>query len=226
MQSRTLSYIFSVLVLASTCCFAQEETAKSDSTRNEFKPTGVRVGADAIALGRTFAGSDFKGWEVNADIDFRNYYPVIEIGQGQRNFSLTNGEYTNSGNYWRLGADINLLKKDAAKNMFFFGFRFGHSRYNERLTYTLTTDQFVDLKLTMRNSNLDANWGELTTGLKVKVLKSFWMGFTGRLKFFPGYKKDQQFQTYDIPGYGLTFKKQWWGFNYYLMYRIPLVKQH
>ena len=199
--------------------------AEKVSTLESFKPTGVRVGINAISMAKTFFIKDFKGWEVNADMDFRNYYLTVERGYWSRNVELVNGGYTNAGNYWRVGVDANILKKDPDKNMFFFGFKIGYSRYNEQLDYTVTTPEFGSVIKTLENKNLKSSWMEITTGLKVKIYKAFWMGYTARIKLLPGIHKEQQLQTYDIPGYGLTFKKPWWGFDYYLMIRLPLKRQ-
>jgi len=201
---------------------AQMLIERKDSTRGGYMPTGIRLGVDIVSPIVTFSSKDFKGWEVNADTDFKNTYLAIEVGHWSRDIVLENGNYTNSGNYWRIGVDYNFLKKDPVKNMFFAGFRIGHSKYDEKLDYIITTPEFGSVPNSLENKNFKANWLELTTGLKVKIIKSFWMGYTGRIKLFPGFDKDQQLQTYDIPGYGLTFKKPWWGFSYYLMYRIPI----
>jgi len=224
MRRRISNYIFSLLVFATGFVQAQM-IMQNDSMRNPYIPTGVRIGVDVVAPIVAIVSKDFKGWELNADTDFKNSYLVLEVGHWAREMVLENGDYSNSGNYWRVGVDANFLKKDPDKNMFFFGFRFGHSRFNEKLDYIITTPEFGSVPSSLENKNFKANWLELTTGLKVKIMKSFWMGYTGRIKLYPSFSKDQQLQTYDIPGYGLTFKKPWWGFSYYLMYRIPLVKK-
>jgi hypothetical protein len=200
----------------------QDESEK-DSVQGSFIPTGIRVGWDALSTVRSFASENFMGWEVSGDVDFRNYFLALEAGHSERTNILENGAYTNNGNYWRVGIDINMMKKDPLKNMFFMGFRFGHSKYDEQLNYSDTTD-FGIFNKTHVNQGMKSNWIELTTGLKIKVLKNFWMGYTARMKLFASYDKDQNLQSYDIPGYGLTYKTPWWGFNYYLMYRIPIRK--
>ena len=218
---------FSILFLLPLVVSAQT-TAKKDSIKTkidpaDFKPTGVRFGWDAINTYRLFIKDNYKGWEVNGDIDFRNYYLAVDVGHSKREVTLSNGDYENSGNYWKAGIDINMMKKDPAKNMLFLGFRVGHSNYNEQLNYSDTTE-FGIFNKTLNNQALKANWFELTTGIKIRIIKGFWMGYTARMKFSASYSKDQNLQTYDIPGYGLTYKKPWWGFNYYLMYRIPIRK--
>ena len=215
-------YTFSALLLVAFPGYTQEKKPKDSIS--SFKPTGIRFGWDAMSTAKSFAARDFKGWEIDADVDFRKYYLALEAGHWERDVELTNGNYTNSGNYWRAGVDINMLKKDPVKNMFFLGLRFGQSQYDEQLVYS-DTSEFGMFNKTLSNQSLKANWAELTTGLKVRVLKNFWMGYTARMKFSASYSKDQALQTYDIPGYGLTFKTPWWGFNYYLMFRIPIRKE-
>lgn len=218
------SYIFSVALLVNMPADAQVKQ-KKDSVREKTKLTAIRIGADIIHPIKTFASTDFSGWEVNADFELKNYYPVLEIGNWSRDVSLTNGAYTNSGYYWRVGVDVNLLKKDPVKNMFFFGLRYGRSAYDETLRYTIMTDEFNPVSKTLENNGLKSGWAEFVTGLRVKVAGNFWMGYTGRIKFAPGIDKSQQLQTYDVPGYGLTFKQPWWGFNYYLMWKVPFTNK-
>jgi hypothetical protein len=203
---------------------AAQMKQKKDSVREKTKLTAIRVGLDIINPIKTFSSTDFSGWEANADFELKNYYPVIEIGRWSRDVSLENGQYTNSGNYWRVGVDVNFLKKDPIKNMLFFGIRYGRSAYDEKLAYTITTKEFDSVDKVLENRGLNSGWAEITTGLRVKIAGDFWMGYTGRLKFAPGLHESKRLQTYDIPGYGLTFKQPWWGFNYYLMWKVPFVK--
>lgn len=224
MLKKISSCFFSILVLIPALGLCQAES-KNDSTKGSFKPTGIRIGWDAMSTIRSFAGNNFNGWEINGDVDFRNYYLAIETGHWERNSIFKNGSYSNAGNYWRAGIDINLLKKDTLKNMLFLGFRIGHSKYDEQIDYTIDSTAFGMLNRSLTNDGIKSNWAEITTGIKIKIFKNFWMGYTARMKFFARYNKDQDLQSYDIPGYGLTYKKPWWGFDYYLMFRIPIRKE-
>lgn len=220
---KTLSYIFSALLLLTASVHAQVQT-KKDTLREPMKLTAIRVGVDVVHPIKTFATSNFSGWEISADAELKNYYPIVEVGRWSRDVALANGQYTNSGNYWRVGVDINTLKKDPVKNMFFFGIRYGRSRYDEQLDYTITTDEFGPVEHSIKNTNLTSGWLELTTGMRVKIVGGFWMGYTGRLKFARGLHEEKQLQSYDIPGYGLTFKQPWWGLNYYVMWKFGAKK--
>ena len=193
--------------------------------QNRFLPTGVRVGADAISFVRSQTDNSFTGYEFAADIDLYRYYVVAEIGSWERKFSSDNTIYTNNGDYKRIGVDINFLKKDPEKNMFFFGARYGWGTYSENLSVTSNDPVWGAITSNLSNSNIKANWGELTTGLKVKMFSLFWMGYTARYKFALNTNAPDKFSSTDVPGYGRTDKNSTWGFNYYLLFRIPVRKQ-
>lgn len=230
----TCKYFFSILLALATTgmAFSQqtdtsatEEPAKKvkpvDTLKSPFLPTGVRVGTDVISIIKSRSGTDFKGWEVNADVDFYRYYLTVDYGAWSRQEILKNGDYNNDGTYLRIGADVNFMLKDPDRNMFFIGFRYGHSTFGETLNYTDSVPNFATISKTISNTGLNGHWGELTTGLRVKIFPGFWMGYTARMKFAPGVKGGGALVPYDMPGYGLIGKAPYWGFNYQLFWRIP-----
>lgn len=232
----TIKYCISIaLLLIYVAGRAQEKPAQEKPTpkkpikpKKDLTPTGIRVGTDLIDLGKTFSGKTFQGWEINGDVDFANYYLAVDIGSWAKNLVIPNGEYTNGGNYFRIGADINLLGKDPDKNMLFFGFRYGRSIFHESLSYLDTTNYqlFGIANRDVSNSNVTGGWAELTTGLRVKVWKGLWMGYTARLKIAPGTKGNSaSLSPYDMPGYGPVNSKPWWGFNYQIFWRFNWKKE-
>lgn len=217
-----MSKSFFSLIIALTPLIGWSQKTDGDTT--DFWPTGIRIGTDLIALGKTYADNKFEGWEVNADLDFNRYYLTADYGHWARNVSLSNGDYTNDGTYFRIGADINFLLKDPDRNMFFLGMRYGHADFVEQVVYHVSDTIFGDADYRLENKGLKAKWAELTVGLRVKVWKGFWMGYTARMKFFPSVKNETEITTYDIPGYGLASKRTWFGFNYQVFWRIPIRK--
>ena len=194
---------------------------KPDSLREKIYPRAFRVGTDVLAL--ILSGSNkFSGWEVNGDLDLVRYYLAAEYGAASRNEVLaTGGSYQNEGTYWRIGVDINLLKKDPDRNMFFLGFRYGHASYSESLDFVSSDPYFSSFSSTLKNPAVTAAWGELTTGLRVKVWKEFWMGYTARMKFAGSAKGDDAVGAYNVPGFGVIGQGITWGFNYQLFWRFP-----
>jgi hypothetical protein len=209
--------------------FAQEADSvkKKDvpKVKPNYLPTGIRVGTDVISLIRTATDKGFSGYEFNADVDFYRYYLTAEFGRWEKNFSTDVENYDNSGTYGRIGVDVNFLLKDPDKNMFFFGMRYAQSTYSEDLTIMTDDPVWGIVETNYSNSNLHASWGELTTGLRVKMWKFFWMGYTARFKFGLNTDQPDGFISYDVPGYGKTEKETTWGFNYQILFRIPIRKE-
>jgi hypothetical protein len=199
---------------------------KPDSLREKIYFRSIRVGTDVLAL--ALSGSDrFDGWEVNGDADFGRFYVAADYGSWSKDEVLvTGGDYHNKGTYWRVGLDVNLLKKDPDRNMFFFGLRYAQSSFTETVNFNSTDPYFGTLQYQLNNPAASAAWGELVTGLRVKVWKEFWMGFTSRLKFGLSVDGDDAFSAYDVPGYGVITKGSTWGFNYQIFWRIPFAKKN
>src|SRR5436190_14539961 len=98
--------------------FAQKDSTKL-SFKKYFLPTGVRVGTDVITLAKNIYDDSFSGWEANVDLDFYRYYLTLDYGNWGRLYKRDDGlRYSNNGNYFRAGVDVNFLAKDTAKNMF------------------------------------------------------------------------------------------------------------
>lgn len=193
--------------------------------RNLYMPTGLRIGTDLITGIKGYRNVTFDGWEVNADVDFNRYHLAMDYGRWAQAANLPNGWYDNDGKYVRFGIDMNMLRKDPDRNMFFLGFRYAHASFSDSAAYTISDHQYGDLQKNMVNTNLTANWAEITTGLRVKIWKYFWMGYTIRLKVAPSVQGNKELQTFDIPGYGVSARTAYWGFNYQIFFKIPFRKE-
>ncbi|HEX6227139.1 MAG TPA: DUF6048 family protein [Chryseolinea sp.] len=217
-----------LLTMVATGVIAQErDSVRVDSlAKISFIPTGIRVGTDLISLGKTQFQEDFKGWEVNADVDFYRYFLALDYGGGSRTFNSDSGNYSNDGTYWRVGIDVNFLLKDPDRNMFFLGARYGRSNFSQDLT-VYAHNQFTDTfeLLTYADKGVNAHWYELTGGLRVKIWKMIWMGYTARFKFGLKYEDTEKIIPAEVPGYGQNYKDSYWGFNYQIFVRIPVRKQ-
>jgi hypothetical protein len=217
----TIKFFISAFLIFLALLANGQEKKKISKPKKDFRPTGFRVGTDLIDIGKTIATNTFTGWEINGDVDFANYYFTVDVGKWGKDILIDNGDYTNSGTYYRVGVDINLLGKDPDRNMYFIGFRAGHSVFNESVNYTYVPPHlFSLLDTTSTNPNASGNWGELTTGLRVKIWKGLWLGYTARMKFVPTVTSNPNFVTYDMPGYGIVQNSIWWGFNYQVFWRF------
>jgi hypothetical protein len=201
------------------------EKADADTVRVDYRPTGIRIGTDAIAIARNFYDKTYNGWEVNADADFSRYYLAVDVGSWSRKFLSDSSSYSNKGNYWRVGVDVNFLLKDPDRNMLFFGLRYGHSNFSESMSVLDADKIWGNFSNTYNNADVKAHWLELNTGLRVKIWRMIWVGYTARFKFGLKTKGYTDMIPSDVPGYGATDKDNTWGFNYQIFFRIPVRKQ-
>jgi hypothetical protein len=218
---KSLLSISIVLFCTLTLSAQKKDTVK---VKHDYRPTGIRVGTDVVAIIQSATDETFEGWEVNGDIDFYRYYFAVDYGYWARDYTAYDATYSNDGNYWRVGADVNFLTKDPDKNMFFFGLRYGSSVFSEQMTIQKVDPVWGDISATFNNNNLNAHWFELTTGLRVKMLKIIWMGYTVRLKFALDTDSTVAMMPSDVPGYGRADASSYWGFNYQIFVRLPVRK--
>ena len=221
-----------MLTTFATISFAQTkpDSVKTDSVKSKFLPTGIRIGTDVLSLVRSSVKDDFKGWEANADVDFYRYHLAVDYGTWGRSYRSSLPEddsaaYDNDGRYWRIGADVNFLLKDPDRNIFFIGLRYGRSSFSEVMTIRSKDLVWGELERTYHNPSVTSRWVELTTGIKVKIYKIIWLGYTARFKFWLKNSGDSEMIPHDVPGYGRTNKENTWGFNYQIFVRIPTRKQ-
>ncbi len=201
--------------------FGQDATPP-DTVKSRFVPTGIRIGLDAISFVKTRTQNNFSGWELNSDIDLDRYLLALEYGQWSRSLDdASTSAYQNDGTYWRAGVDVNFLLTDPDRNVFFLGFRYGHSLYSESYHVTIADPVWGSIDHVYANTDVTARWLEMTTGIKVKIWRYIWMGYTARMKFGLKTGPTPAMLTSDVPGYGETAKKSTWGFNYQIMIRIP-----
>lgn len=202
----------------------RRDTLRVDTVRNRFIPTGVRVGTDIISIIKDRRQADFAGWEANVDVDIHRYLLSFDYGKWGRDFLNDSASYSNNGTYWRAGVDVNFLTRDPERNVFFIGFRYGRSSYSEEMSLLLQDSIWGSLDRTYNNNNVTAGWLELTTGVKVRIWKFIWFGYTARFKFGLSDPKSTVMMSHDVPGYGKTNRDTYWGFNYQVMIRLPLSK--
>ena len=214
----------SIILLFALTASAQEEKKDTVKVKHDYRPTGIRVGTDVAAIIKSGVDDTFEGWEINGDIDFYRYYFAVDYGYWARDYVAYDSKYSNDGTYWRIGADVNFLTKDPDKNMFFFGLRFGSSVFSEQMDIQKVDPLWGDITTTLNNSNVNAHWFELTTGLRVKMLKFIWMGYTARLKFALDTNATGALMPSDVPGFGRADASSYWGFNYQIFVRLPVRK--
>jgi len=195
-----------------------------------YAPTAVKIGGDPGTLGYMIFSKKRGFFEAEADIDIDRFFIVANYGLSSFDLEEDTYTYENNGSYLRLGADVNLMYKDQHLNIAFFGLRYASSSFNDKLDYD--TKAIIQSEIgwpstreSVSNAKVKANWFEMVSGLKVRVVKQLYMGFTVRFKFMKKLNGIEELRPYYIPGFGKNINKSAFGFNYYISYRLPFRKK-
>ena len=161
-------------------------------------------------------------YEIAANVQLaQRFFPTLELGyaggRANRGDSIA---YNGHGGFFRVGCDINPLKKHKdSPHALLVGIRIGTAVQGMEQTA---------LKQTLTNKGVRADcWGEIVLGCQVEIAKvqqtAFYMGWMGRLKFLFTRQNEytpaaDQYAIY-IPGFG-NRDNIGWGLNYYLGWRF------
>lgn len=224
------------IIISLFVCFsssAQNEDIVPDTVKGKFIPSGIRVGFDLISFGQdivekgiqAFSGDGFNELHFTADIDFYRYFLNIEYGIYNRQWTRTDGFYINTGDFYKIGPDINLLHRDPDASALFFGLRYAWANFSDEVVYNTESEFWGSGGNRVSNDDLSADWFELTTGLKVKLTRILWLGYTARFKFSVDTFEGRQLIPHWIPGFGRADERTWWGLDYWLIIKIPFKKE-
>lgn len=222
-------YIFSVLLVGGCLAqaFSQEdvepEKPKKPKKKIDIKPYEIKIGVNAVRIGRTSLTSGYSSQELETALALNRYNLVFDYGveKHDRGDSL---EYRNKGNYFRVGFDRNFSKDRSSGNVLSLGLRYGRANFEDQLNHT--ADQgFGERAFSYQNPDLSARWFEVALGLRGRLVSNFYMGFTMRWQFARKINGEGTLKTYDVPGFGKTTRKNSTAFDYYLMWRMPFGKR-
>ena len=166
------------------------------SATNDSIYNGTQVKVDILSPVLISGLNNWQMQHYEAAVNVRlakRFYPTIEAG------------YATPGGFFRVGADINPLKKNPeSPHALLVGLRIGSGYQAHKADC----------------------WGEIVAGCQVEIAKvnktAFYMGWMGRFKFlFTRNTEDKDGNAYPtyIPGYGER-DNIGWGANYYLGWRF------
>lgn len=242
--------IISLLLLLCLPCFSlsAEENKDEDKKAEKIFFYGVYVDYDLGDLLMSAINSQRFGTNASIEVDLMHLlYPAFEFGYEEYDsapdycYNNTSGNeqtqgVTNDikGIYYKLGVNINLLKKDYSKKLTpygFLGFRYAvapHYSYDIagfalNSSYWPLDDSNGSDRIEWLSGNSKAHWMEFIAGVSTPIYKGFCMGAELRFKQFLSIRdvKDEN-NLYLIspsyaPGYGDKEDGKW-GFRYTISY--------
>ena len=191
----------------------------------QYIPTGIRLGIEILGPALHVFGNPLVSYEFTIDTDIGNYNLMIELGHQQFSEKNSNVDYAMNGNFARIGPEVNFLRSDKRLNSFSFGLRYAWSSFSETVIGSIDEDNWGVMPVSFEDSN-KSYWLEMTTGIKVRLIKGLFTGYILRFRFLrSGTLPDVRFAPYYVPGFGLADRKNTWGFRYYLMYQFQWSKK-
>jgi len=153
----------------------------------------------------------------------QRYYPTLEGGYVNAKASAEGGVQESEGGFFRVGLDINGLKKHPERlNAAMIGIRIGTGLTNYDLLGVEMNDGYwgKGKKVDFVDQFRADCWGEVVAGCQVQVWEGFQMGWAVRLKImFTRTASDNNVLPYYVPGYGYRDDTNW-GVNYYVGYKF------
>ena len=211
------------------------DTRKEKDSTSIKRKYGLRLGADASKLIRSFLDDEYTGFELVADYRItQNLYIAGEIGTEER---TTSNDFLNStakGSYFKAGVDYNVYQNWLdMDNMIYGGIRVGASTFSQTLnSYSIyATNQYWQPQFssddTQEFSGLSALWTEVIVGLKAEVLNNLYVGANIQFKFMLSQDQPDNFENLYVPGFNKTYDSGNFGvgFGYNISYLIPLYKK-
>ena len=199
---------------------------------NDSIYNGTRIKLDIASPIITPAINQWKmqQYEIAANVQLiQRLFPTLELGyaggQTQRGDSIA---YTGHGGFFRVGLDINPLKKHKdSPHALLVGIRIGSA-------FQGFEHKMPEINAVLKSTMADA-WGEIVLGCQVEIAKgkeprangqqpmAFYMGWMGRFKILFTRQSEytptaDQYAIY-IPGFGPR-DNTGWGVNYYLGWKF------
>ena len=207
---------------------AQKKIISSPDTVKIPLYNGFTVQTDvASAVTSVIAKGEVYSYEAGIQVDLKHkYYPIVELGFAGADKTMANGiGFTTNAPFGRVGIDFNILKKKKdskpTNNLFLAGLRVGMSNFNYSLkNVTITNDYWGCSEVVFKDANSTTKvWWEIVAGIRVEVVKNFYMGWTVRKRNLISNDITGAAAPWYIPGFGINTSGNW-GLNYTLGYHF------
>ncbi len=191
---------------------------------------GPRIGFDVSHLVRRYfePGHKVYAFSLDYEIDL-DYFPVVEFGLFETHKSQETLDYSSNGFFCKAGLDYNLtnVKGPWDHDIFFSGFRLGFSQFNHQASDILIrNDYWGDYQIDEISSNkLRAFWFSAVLGMKVELTENLFIGWSLRGRIMLAKDRDPDMPPDMIPGYGKGDSSSNLGIQYFVSFRVPLLKE-
>ena len=168
---------------------------------------GVAIGFDMAGAAQRVL-SDYGQYEVMARVNLHDqYFPTVEVGYGEAKHEddvITGITYHTKAPYFRIGADVNLLKNKHTGNRVFAGLRYGFTSYKVDISRQPFPDPvwLWDTSFGVKDESCNQHWAEVLFGIEAKVAGPLHLGWSARYRRRIAHNDGVTEKTWYVPGYG------------------------
>lgn len=139
------------------------------------------------------------------------WFPIFELGIGRANHEndeVTSLTYKTTAPYFRLGMDINLMKRKHQSNRIYAGLRYAFTSYKVDITRENMPDPVWQSKTHFGYKDMacSMHWAEVVVGIDAKVFGPLHLGWMVRYKRRLIHNDGEMGNTWYVPGFGKNDK--------------------
>ncbi len=153
--------------------------------------------------------SDYGQYEGALRLNLHDqYFPIVEVGLGRANHQdddITGLSYKTTAPYFRIGADVNIMKNKHTGNRIFAGIRYAYTNYEADIARSPFDDPVWKwyTSYDVRGQACYQHWAELLFGIDARVFGPFHLGWNARYRLRLAHKDGWIGNMWYVPGYGL-----------------------
>ncbi len=169
---------------------------------------GFAVSADLVGAAQMML-SDYGQYEGALRLNLHDqYFPVVEVGYGKANHendAVTSITYRTKAPYFRVGVDVNIMKKKHTGNRIFAGVRYAYTNYKVDILQPATKDPVWQWNTAtdVNDLRLYQHWAEVLFGIDAKIAGPLHLGWSVRYRMRMSHNDNKIGQAWYVPGYGL-----------------------
>ena len=223
---------FIIINLFLSVCFlniiGQEKKEDVSSLKEVARKPYLRIGIDPTRPWLNIIQNvERSGIAFIAETEYKElWFPVIEGGWEKAGTSRNTFNISNSGTFFRIGIDRNMLKNTSLQDRgaFTIGTRYGIGFTNNSLS-DLSYSNYWDIWNPSPVKEIFAtHWVEFNTGVRVEAFKNAFVGWNARLKL-RAFTSKHTAEPYIAAGYGKFASSSNIDIGFFLMYSFDLHKK-
>lgn len=210
-QARRIS-TYALRLLCSICLFFAATSTQAQGfwkLERDSVPMfrGFAVSGDLVGAVQLLV-SDYGQLEGAFRVNLHDqYFPTVEVGYGKASHEddqVTGITYKTQAPFFRLGVDVNIMKKKHTGNRIFAGVRYGYTNYKvdiARRPFEEPTWKW-ETSFGVKDEACYQHWAELLFGIDAKVFGPLHLGWSVRYRQRLMHNDGQMGNVWYVPGFG------------------------